>query len=440
MLRGPMSEVQHLDRLLRRAPSEFRAWDLVRALTDEVGPRYPCTPGDAAGVAWARAAFRQSGLERVWTEKAEATLWERGAESCSLLLPRRQPVVLTALGGSVGTEGRLDAEVVTFESIGALDAAPRDAVEGRIVYLHHVMPRRRDGTGYNDAAAIRTAGPSHAAAKGAAAFLVRSVGTSSVRAAHTGSLWYRDGVARIPAAALATPDADLLHRACSSGARVRAELALGCKPLPVGESENVLAELPGTDLASEIVLLGAHLDSWDLGAGALDDGAGCAIAIEVARWFAELPARPRRTVRFVLFANEELGIGGGKAYASAHAAEAPKHVAAMEADQGDGAPWALRVPEGARERAATTALVSALAPFGIGLDPGPARGGVDISPLRGLGVPFVDLRQDATRYFDFHHTENDVLENVSRADIDAATRAFAVAVWTLANADATFRV
>ncbi len=210
------------------------------------------------------------------------------------------------------------------------------------------------------------------------------------------------------------------------------------RPLPVGESANVIGEIPGTDRAEEIVLLGAHLDSWDLGTGALDDGTGVAIAVEVARLVAALPERPRRTLRIALFANEELGSGGGRAYASAHAAEAPRHVAAMEADQGDGKPWALRLPADGRDGPLSGALQSALAPLGIDLDPGASRGGIDIAPLAHLGVPFVDLRQDATRYFDFHHTANDVLENVSRADLDEATVAFAVAVWVLASADDRF--
>jgi hypothetical protein len=300
------------------------------------------------------------------------------------------------------------------------------------------MPRLRDGTGYNAASAVRMSGPSRAARKGAVACLVRSAGTDSLRAAHTGAVFYQRDAPPIPAAALATPDADLLHRAITTGAKVRAVLSLGCRPLPVGESANVLGDLPGTDRAEEIVLLGAHLDSWDLGTGALDDGAGCAIAIEVARRIAALPVRPRRTIRIALFANEELGSGGGRAYAAAHAAEAPHHVAALEADQGDGRPWALRVPAESREGSLGRTLHRCLLPLGIDLDPGPSRGGVDIAPLRTLGVPFVDLRQDATRYFDFHHTVNDVIENVSPGDLEAATLAFAVAVWVLASVDERF--
>jgi Zn-dependent M28 family amino/carboxypeptidase len=225
----------------------------------------------------------------------------------------------------------------------------------------------------------------------------------------------------------------MLARALGAGRDVRCNLALGCAPLPVGTSANVLAELPGT--TDEVVLLGAHLDSWELGTGALDDGAGCAIAIEAARYIAALPHAPRRTIRIGLFANEEMGIGGGLAYADAYKSAARAHVAAIEADQGDGKPWALRVPRGQHASPLTQALHGALDSLGITLDEGPSRGGVDISPLRQLGVPFVDLRQDASRYFDFHHTANDVIDNVSRDDLLAATLAFATAVWVLANDD-----
>lgn len=429
----------HLDHLLRTGRADRRAWELLCSLCDDVGARFPCSSGDVAAVAWAQEALRSAGLERVHAEPAEATLWQRGAESCTLLLPRQQALALTALGGSVGTpEGGIEAEVIEFTSLEALDAALPEQVAGKVVYLHHVMPRRRDGAGYSAASTIRMRGPSHAARKGAVACLVRSVGTDSWRAAHTGAVWYQAGAPVIPAAALAIPDAELLHRSLAAGTKVRTVLALGCSPMPVGMSANVIGEIPGADLADEIVLLGAHLDSWDLGTGALDDGSGCAIAIEAARLIAALPSRPRRTVRVALFANEELGSGGGRAYAAAHAAEAPRHVAAMEADQGDGKPWALRVPAAGRDGALTRALHQSLAPLGIELDPGVSRGGVDLAPLGHLGVPFVDLRQDLTRYFDFHHTANDVIENVSRVELEEATVAYAAAVWVLANADQRF--
>ncbi len=434
---APLTGFAELETSLR---TPGQAWETLRSLTDEVGARYPGTPGEVASEQWAERVLTRSGLSNVRREAVPATLWRRGAESGQIVLTHRRPVVLSALGGSVATpRGGIDAPVVEVESLDALDRLTRADVEGKIVFLHHVMPRRRDGTGYNEGSVARTSGPSRAARLGAVAFLVRSIGTDSQRAAHTGALWYEPGVPEIPAAALSIPDAGVLHRVLQSGSTVRFALDLDCAPLPVGQSHNILAELPGTDLADEIVLIGSHLDSWDLGTGALDDGAGCAIAIEVARRIAALPTRPRRTIRVVLFANEELGAGGGRSYATTHANEAARHFVALEADQGDGKPWALRVPAAARTTGAAGRLATALASVGIELDAGASRGGVDIGPLRQLGVPFIDLRQDATRYFDFHHTANDVLENVNRDEIESTASAFTLATWVLANMPESLR-
>lgn len=432
----PLADTDALEAALR---TPGRAWETLRSLTDEVGPRFPGTPGERAGEEWAERALAEAGLANVRREPVEATLWRRGFEAGEIVAGHRRPVVLSALGGSVATNGPIDAPVIEVASLEALDRLTRSEVEGKIVFLNALMPRLRDGTGYNTGSTVRTSGPSRAARLGAVACLVRSIGTDSQRAAHTGALFYAPGVPHIPAAALSIPDAGVLHRLIEAGNPVRFALALDCAPLPVGESQNILAELPGTDLADEIVLIGSHLDSWDLGTGALDDGAGCAIAIEVGRRLAALPTRPRRTVRVVLFANEELGAGGGRAYATAHAKEAPRHFVALEADQGDGRPWALRVPTEARATGAADRLSAAFAPLGIVLDPGASRGGVDIGPLRQLGVPFFDLRQDATKYFDYHHTANDVFDNVSRDDLEHTTNAFTMATWLLANMPETLR-
>jgi hypothetical protein len=432
-------EEQWLLDLRGRARVESRAYDLLRTLTDGVGPRFSGTPGEAAAVEWALAAMKAAGLSNVRTEPTTTVLWERGVERVELLSPRREPLVASALGGSVATSGGpVEAQVVEVSSLEDMDRLGRAGLEGRIVYLHYVMPRLHDGTGYNTGGWLRTAGPARAARYGAAGFLIRSVATHSMRIAHTGAIHY-DDAPRIPAAALCPPDGDLLHRLLSGGSRVRLAMELGCRPLLAGESSNVIGEVPGTDLADQIVLFGAHLDSWDLGRGAVDDGAGCVMALEVGRMIAALPKRPRRTLRIALFANEELGAAGGQSYAQSRGDEAGRHVVAMEADQGDGAPWALRVPEHRHDSPAGKRLAALLAPLQIKLDPGPARGGVDIGPIHGRGVPVVDLRQDASRYFDLQHSANDVFENVVKDDLDAATGAFATTLALLANMDESFR-
>ncbi|WP_394849637.1 M28 family peptidase [Pendulispora brunnea] len=435
--------IPHLDRLIDLARKECRAFEHLEKLCElcaDEGPRMPCTPGDVAAIAWAKATMLDAGLANVHAETVTAPVWTRGEkeERCMIVEPRTLDLEIAALGGSAGTpaEGIFE-EVIAFSSLEALDAAPIDEVKGKIVYLNHPIQYLPDGTGYDAASSeVRISGPSRAANKDAMGLLMRSANLSA--AAQAGALTY--GRARhIPVAALAVKSFAALDNFLRKGARVRIRLTLSCFNLPPGESANVIGEVVGSDLAEEIVLLGAHLDSWDLGQGAFD-GAGCAIAIEVARLIAALPHRPRRTVRTVLFANKEMGTSGGLAYASAHTAEAPRHVVALEADQGGGVPLTLRVPALAGEHALTKALCENIAPLGIALDSGTSRGADDIAPLRQLGVPIVDVLQDTSLYLQLRHTEGDVLEVVERADLETATLAFAVAVWVLANAEGDFRV
>ena len=411
------------------------AIELVRSLSDEVGPRLAGSPGDALAVAWAQRTMTSLGLANVHTEAARVTHWERGVERGAITSPVAQTVALTALGGSVPTapEG-LEAELVEAPSLEALDARSDERVRGRIVYLHAVMRRAVDGAGYGEAVSARTRGAIAAARKGAVAVLVRSIGTDSSRAPHTGQMRYDDAVTRIPAAALSTADGDMVHRTLARNTGpVRFRLTLGCRALPEADSANVVGEVPGTDRAQEVVLLGAHLDSWDLGTGALDDGAGVSIVLSTAR--ALLTSRPRRTVRVVLFANEENGLGGGRAYAQAHADELARHVAALEADAGDGHVLRVRWAGDPAHHGLFDTLASRLAPFGIARDDEPAHGGADVSPLGERGVPRVDLVQEMARYFDHHHTANDTPAVVDARELDRAVAAWTVAVRTLADAD-----
>ena len=427
----PASQIKALrDRVL--ATSE--AYDTVRSLTDEVGPRLSGSAGDKAAVAWALGALRAAGFTRVHAEKVMVPRWERGEESAEILAPSPQPLSLAALGGSVGTapEG-LVAEVIEVASLEALDALDPARVAGKIVFFHGHMERTLDGSGYGRAVAPRSRGAVRAAKLGAAGVVIRSIGTDSLRAPHTGGMRYEDGVPKIPAASLSIPDADALHRLLAAGKRVTMRIKLGARTLPDAESANVMGDIEGSAVPSEIVLLGAHLDSWDLGRGALDDGAGCAIVIEAARQIGKLPRRPRRTVRVVLFANEENGLKGAFAYAEAHAAEIPKHVLAMEADLGDGRVREARFLGPDAARPLFRAVASGALPLGARLSAEAAQGGSDLIPLVRAGVPILDLDQDATTYFDFHHTENDTLERVHKDDLDHATAAFAAVAYSAAE-------
>jgi Zn-dependent M28 family amino/carboxypeptidase len=246
---------------------------------------------------------------------------------------------------------------------------------------------------------------------------------------------YEKGGPQIPAAALSIPDAELLTRLVRRGGPVRVRFTLGCHAIPDAESANVVGEVVGRDKPNEIVLLGAHIDSWDLGEGALDDAAGCGIVIEAARRIAALPRRPRRTIRVVLFANEEAGLAGGKAYAADHAAELPRHVAAIESDLGQGPPLGFSWDAGPGAAAPLKEIAALLAPIGADHLAAGEAGGADLSYLLPSGIPSLGMLQDATQYFDYHHTANDTFDKIDPRILDRSTAALAAMAWALAESD-----
>jgi Zn-dependent M28 family amino/carboxypeptidase len=267
--------------------------------------------------------------------------------------------------------------------------------------------------------------------------LIRSVGTSDERIAHTGGMRNDDEVTKIPAAALSNPDADTLagavERAAAAGEPLTFHLELTTSREPDAPSANVIGEFRGREHPEEIVLLACHLDSWDLGQGASDDGAGCAIVVEAARLIAQLPQRPRRTLRVVLFANEEFGLSGARAYAQAYAAEVAQHVAGMEADLGSGAVWRFSSRVADDQLPTVRAIAALLAPLGIEQGDNQARGGADLSPLRPAGMPIFGLQQDATDYFDIHHTLNDTLAKIDREGLSQNVAAYATVAYCAAE-------
>ena len=413
-----------------------RAADWVRDITDLAGPRLPGSAGDRAGVAVGLAILKAQGFANVRAEKAVVKVWQRGIETGEVTAPAPQMLVLTALGGSIATpEGGLEGEIVRVESLEEL-AGKADAVRGKVVFLDRPTARTSDGSGYGTAGAVRSRGPSAASKAGAIGFLMRSIGTDDGRMPHTGGMRYEKNVTPIPAAALASADAALLTRLSRRGP-VRVRFTLTCRTLPDAESANVIGEIPGREAPGEIVLIGAHLDSWDLGTGALDDAAGCGIVIEAARQIGALPTRPRRTVRVVLFANEENGLAGGKAYAADHAAELDRHVVALESDLGQGPPlgfWWLAGPGAEGLLKSVAALLSP-----ISADPltPAADGGADLIPLIPSGVPQLGMALDATTYFDYHHTANDTFDRIDPKILDRSTAAVAVAAYVLAETPQT---
>lgn len=438
---GPETEIEATaSRLREQALATDYAYRVARELTLEVGPRLAGSDGDRRALSWGERALAGAGLEAVRREAVIVPRWERGEAAGRLTGSRSQPLVLAALGGSVGTpEEGLEAEVVPFPSLAALKAAPPDAVRGRIVFIDHRMRRTRDFSGYREAQPGRTAGAAEAARQGALAILIRSVGTSTTRLPHTGRVIYEPAVAPIPAAALASPDADLLATrlasAAESGEAVRVWLRLTCRLLPDAESANLLAEVRGRELPEEIVLLGAHLDSWDLGPGALDDAAGVGIVVAAARLLAELPQPPRRTIRVVLYGNEEFGLSGAQAYAERHRAELPRHVLAMEADHGSDRVYELAGTGPSGDEAAMVLLARLLAPLGVERGGKEAGGGADLGVLHEAGVAILGLHQDSSRYFDVHHTADDTLDKIDPAALRQVVAAYAVAAWVAAESE-----
>jgi hypothetical protein len=416
--------------------SQTRATEWVRRLTDEVGPRLAGTPGDRAAVAWAAALFRELGFSNVRAEEVPVAVWERGVETARVVSPFPQTLVVTALGGSVGTppEG-ITAPIVEMKTLEALEQAVKadaKAVRGKIVFFSRRMASSGQDQGYGATVPIRASGAAKAGPHGALAVLVRSVGTSTSRFAHTGSTNYDDGGPRIPAAAVSNTDADLLERLLARGP-VKVKIVLGCRPLPPSVSANVIGEVKGREKPDEVVVVSGHLDSWDLGTGAVDDGAGCAIAIEAARLIAESPRRPRRTIRVVLYANEESGLAGGKGYAARHAAELAKHAGAFEADSGTGTPTGFSWNAADTLGPALAAVSRLLDPLGAGTLRKGGTGGADISSMAPAGVPLFGLRQETGRYFDFHHTADDTFDKIEPASLDKAAAALAAMAYTVAD-------
>ncbi|MBV8199568.1 MAG: M20/M25/M40 family metallo-hydrolase, partial [Acidobacteria bacterium] len=415
-----------------------KAFSLVSSLTTEVGPRLAGSAGDRLAVAWAVRTLKSLGFSNVHAEKVMVPRWERGAESGEITAPYPQRVALTALGGSVGTKAPIEAAVVEVAGLEALDKLDAAKVKGKIVFFNTPTERTRDGSGYGKAVGVRADGPSRAAKLGAVAVVIRSIGTDANRLPHTGGLHYENGVAKIPAAALSSPDADLLAAELAGGKPVRFRLRLGAHTLPAAESANVIGEIPGREKPEEIVLLGAHLDSWDLGTGAIDDGAGCAIVIEAARRVGELKTRPRRTLRVVLFANEEFGLSGAEAYVKAHAQELPRHVVALESDLGSGRIWRLESRVALESMGWVREMDRLIFPIGAGSGTNQGEGGPDVGQLQKAGVPTLSLLQDATAYFDFHHTANDTLDKANARDLDYNVAAWSAVVYAAAELPGDF--
>jgi hypothetical protein len=422
--------------------SSHGAYDTLSQLTDTIGHRLSGEPSLDKAIAWAAQTMKDDGLE-VHTEKVMVPHWQRGAEDADITTPTTRPLHIVGLGGTVGTpKGGVSGPVVVVHDWKELDAK-KDQVKGAIVVYNVAMPAWtvEDGSHYGDIVQYRWGGASRAAKYGAVAALVRSVTAHSLRTPHTGAMGYENDQPKIPTAAITVEDAELLDRLAARGA-VTVHVRLDDQTLPDVESANVIGELRGREKPDEVVVIGGHIDSWDVGQGAHDDGAGCVTMMEAARLLKQLGLVPRRTIRVVLFTNEENGTRGGKGYADAHKDELAKTVLAVESDSGGFAPRGFdtgaKDPEAAKHlRAHVTDIASLLRQLGV-RKVGDGHGGSDIGPMEPAGVPQVGLDVDNRTYFDIHHTEADTLDKVDPQQL--ADDVVAVAVLAYIAADAPDRL
>jgi carboxypeptidase Q len=433
---------QHnVHKIIDHALYNSRAYEHLAYLTDNIGPRLSGSKGADLAVKWTTRQLRSWGIE-TRNEAVMVPRWVRGAERARLVSHNDQRIVLTALGGSVATPAEgITADVIEVTSFEQLDQLGKEKkIKGKIVFYEKAMDMALVESGrafeaYGQAVVFRGSGASRAAEHGAVAAVIRSVASASLRTPHTGSLRYEEKQPKIPAAAMTTEDAGLVHRLLAKGEKVRMHLVLTPRTLPDVQSANVIAEIRGSERPDEVVLIGGHLDSWDLGTGAIDDGSGCAMVMESLRILKELGIRPKRTIRGVLFMNEENGLRGGRKYFenAAKREEVQKHVAAIETDAGAATPTGfITTLEGRELDAIKTrlAVLDRIAPMTFSSS---RQTGADTSPLTGAGVPGFGLVPDPRHYFDFHHTPADTLDKVDPKALAQNTAAIAAIAYILAE-------
>lgn len=410
------------------------AWDIVEGLTTEIGPRPAGSPAEARARAWGAEKLKALGFRNVRVEEFKTLAWQRGEEHARLTAPYEQPLAITALGFSVPTPpGGLKAELIYFPTLAALEAAPDGSLKGKVAFIDHAMRPAQDGSGYGPYGDVRRKGPSIASRKGAAGVVIRSAGTDSHRNPHTGSTMWEKGAAPIPAGAVSNPDADLIARIAARGKPISIDLTLMGKPFPNATSGDVIADLPGRDPSLPMILVACHLDSWDLGTGAIDNASGCAI-VTAAALAAQQGGQTLRTIRVLWSGNEEMGLegGGGAAYAKLHGGEA--HAVAMESDFGADRVWGVNYTLAPENKALAGKVSAALWPLGVVPHPTPARGGSDVEAIiAAQKLAVIDLDQDGTHYFDLHHTPDDTLDKVDPAMLQQNVDAWTATLKVIAN-------
>ena len=414
------------NRIIDAALKDSTAWNRLAEMTEKFGNRLSGTPALESTIDWVIAKMKEDGLQNVRGERVMVPAWVRGAESAQLVLPREMNLPMLGLGLSVATPpGGVTADVVVVSSFSDL-TAKASQVSGKIVLFDVPF------TNYGETVQYRARGPSEAAKLGAVAALVRSVTPNSQRTPHTGSLSYDTTVRRIPAAAITVEDAEMLHRMQSRGERIRVKLTMAAKMMPDAPSRNVMGEIVGSEKPDEVVVFGGHIDSWDVGRGAMDDGGGVVVAWEAVKLLQRLGLKPKRTIRVVGWTNEENGGKGGQGYRDAHKAEVDKHVLAIESDGGVFKPqgFGFNGSDAAFETVKQIGTLLDRIESGAVVKGG---GGSDIGPIMALGVPGLGLNVDGTKYFWYHHTEADTIDKLDPHDMALCVATMAVMAYVVAD-------
>jgi carboxypeptidase Q len=412
------------DRIIQAATANHRAYERLGDLVDEFGPRPSGSAALEAALDWILVQMKADGLQNVRGETAMVPHWVRGEESVEMLLPRHRKLPMLGLGGSIATPpGGIRAQVLVVSSFDELTQRA-DEARGKIVVFDAPF------TSYGETVAYRVGGASAAAKVGAVAALVRTVGADSNQSPHTGVMSYEDGVPRIPTAAITIEDAQMIHRMQERGQRVELLLEMQAETLPDSPSRNVMAEITGSEHPEEVVVIGGHTDSWDVGQGAMDDAGGVVAAWEAVKILKELGLKPRRTIRVVGWVNEENGGRGGQQYAKDHAGE--KHVLAIESDGGTFSPVGFGFTGSDRAFEIVSQVGKLLDPIGAGRVT-KGGGGSDIGPLMQTGVPGMGLEVDGPRYFWYHHADADTMDKLDPDEVARCVATFAVMAYVIAD-------
>lgn len=428
-----------------KAFEDDSAYQILKSLTTEVGARHPGTPGEKAGIEWGINKLKTLGFDKVYAEDVKMNGWVRGIETAEILIPSYQKMIITALGRSKSTpEGGLEAHIEHFESYAELEKVADGSLKGKIAFISNRMERFKDGAGYGPANVARSKGHELAAQKGAEALLIRSIGTDDHRNPHTGATNVAMGYTMVPAVALSNPDADQLMRLIGYGHSPKIRLNIQTKDLGAIVTKNVIGEITGRELPDEIVVIGGHLDSWDLGTGAVDDGAGVAIAMATGAFIKNnTKIRPRRTIRVILWGAEELGLIGARAYAKAREEDGTiaNHVIGSESDFGAGPVYGLQSSDSISPHAihVVDTMAGLMGKLGVTRRTGNTSGGPDMIPLAALGVPAINLMQDGTDYFDLHHTPDDTFDKVNPEHMRQNVAAWTVFTFIAAEWPGSFK-